>query len=108
MSDEYGPSVEGPADTADGDRTMDLVKRYTGTVVVDVARALAVIAIGTRPDPADKISEATKTALRVTEAARLLCAVAPDQPPDYLSNQEVADLSALLEHYTPPQEGDAT
>jgi hypothetical protein len=81
---------------------LELVKAYTGTVVVDVAAALAVIAVETRPD-GGTLSEATLTALRVTEAARLLCQVSAHIPPKYLTAEEEAKLRDLLVHYTPPE-----
>ena len=87
------------------DNITTLVKLYTGTVVSAVARALAVIAIDTRPDDDDSMGEAARTVLRVTEAARLLCAVAPDQPYKFLTAKEQADLRSMCGLYiVPPEE----
>lgn len=85
----------------------DLVKQYTGTVVVDAVMALAVIAIATRPAEGDTISEAAKTVLRVVEAARLLCAVGPDQPFVWLTPGEQGSLRLLLDLYVVPPDADA-
>jgi hypothetical protein len=85
-----------------------LVKMYAGSVVDDVARALAVIALDTRPEPNDTISEASKMALRVTEAARLLVREG-SAPFSYLSADEQDRLIELLDLYTkPPQDEDET